>query len=73
MRRVKSNQIRLNIVKKEELQIKIKAAKKWGFFHVFIQIDDFGDYETYAVFDLNGNFLRSIHRKKLEEIHSAVA
>ncbi len=65
--------INLTSKQKEELQDNIKAAKKWGFSHAFLWLnedDKNAKIEHWAMYDLNGRLIRDFRRVKIEEFVS---
>lgn len=66
--------INLTSKQKETLQDRIKAAKKWGFSHAFLQLnedDKNTKVEHWLMFDLKGHLIRDFRRVKMEEFKSS--
>ncbi len=66
--------INLTPKQKAVLQVRIKAAKKWGFSHAFLQLnedDRDAKIEHWAVYDLNGRLIQDFRRVKMEEFETS--
>lgn len=65
--------INLTPEQKEVLQDRINLAKKWGFSHAFLWLnedDKDAKIEWWAMYDLNGRLIRDFRRVKMEEFES---
>ena len=65
--------INLTPEQEEVLQERIRMAKKYGFSHAFLQLnedDRNARIEHWAVYDLNGRLIRDFRRVKVEEFAS---
>ena len=65
--------INLTLEQEEVLQERIRMAKKYGFSHAFLWLnedDRNAKIEHWAMYDLNGRLIRDFRRVKVEEFAS---